>query len=69
MSRIRDQVRKDIQEEFIELMEIETLITNDVINDLESLQNLCKETANVDDLQTLQSKCSLPIIKKKIKFL
>lgn len=68
MSWIRDKLRKDIQDDLVQLVEIETVIDSDVTNNFKSITP-SKESTTPDTVEDLQNKCSLPIAKKKIKLL
>lgn len=70
MSYIRDKVRQDIQEDFINFVEQETIM--DDLKDEKRItitKALSEATTCLDMVEDLQSKFSLPLIKKKIGLL
>ncbi len=70
MSWIRDKLRKDIQDDLIQLVEFETVPDIEDTSEFTSITTtLSKESTSPDTVEVLQNKCSLPIAKKKIKLL
>lgn len=70
MSYIRDKARQDIQEDLINFLEAETVIeSTDAARKLVITKALSEATTCIDTLEDLQSKFSLPLIKKKMRLL
>jgi hypothetical protein len=69
MSWIRDKLRKDIQDDLIELVEDETESAKEDSNYTSITTVLSEAPTSPDTVEVLQNKCSLPIAKKKIKLL
>ena len=67
MSKIRDKLRKSLQEDLTELIEEEIDLSD--INVSDSLKSLDLAITNPDTVETLRNKFSLPIAKKSIKFI
>jgi hypothetical protein len=70
MSYIRDKARQDIQEDFINFVELETATDN--LTDGKKVtitKALSEATTCIDTIEDLQSKFSLPLIKKKLRLL
>lgn len=67
MSQIRDKVRKDIQEDLENLVELESCSDDIKITMVTFTKSLCQATTNADTIEKLQNKFSFPIIQKKIK--
>ncbi len=68
MSYIRDKARQDIQEDLITFVDQETATDN--LNEGKKVsitKALSEATTCVDTVEDLQSKFSLPLIKKKLK--
>jgi transposase-like protein len=68
MSYIRDKARQDIQEDLITFVDQET--ATDTLNEGKKVsitKALSEATTSVDTVEDLQSKFSLPLIKKKLK--
>ena len=69
MSWIRDKLRKDIQDDLIECIEIEIWDMKEPTGTATLTDTLCQATTSPDTIESLRNKFGLPLVKKKIKFL
>jgi hypothetical protein len=70
MSWIRDKMRKDLQEDLVDLVELETVVgVEESVSNSEISHTLRVATTATDTIEVLQNKCSMPIAKKRIKLI